>query len=110
MAKKKTKNEEKPEVGEQLDLIDFRPKNSKEIIIAGRTYKKFQAARQAALVKEIEQKQLILELVEKSKPQRLAGGRIKFELEGLEFEITPRDQKVSVKEKTKGKKEFEDVD
>jgi len=41
---------------------------------------------------------LILELVEKAGLQRLAGGVIKFEIEGVPFKITPRDELVQVGE------------
>ena len=81
-----------------MDLIDVSPKNAKPIIQAARLYKKYQAARQAALVKEIEQKQVILELVKKAELQTLAGGKIKFEHDGVTVSVTPRDELVSVKD------------
>ena len=93
MAKSKKKK-----AGEQLDLIDVGPKHSKELLAAGKVYKKYQKARQAAAGKEAEQKKLILELVEKADLQRLAGGVIKFEIEGVPFKITPRDELVQVGE------------
>lgn len=85
--------------GEQLDLIDFHPKNSKPIIEAARLYKKFQATRIAALKKEIKQKQKILELVKSENLQTLDGGKVKFELDDLIIGVTPRDELVTVKEK-----------
>ena len=84
--------------GEQLDLIDVGPKHSKEILAAAKIYLKHQKARLTAAAKEVEQKKLILELVEKADLQRLAGGVIKFELEGIPITITPRDQLVQVGE------------
>ena len=88
----------KKEKGEQLTLIDVGPEHSKEILAAGKIYKKHQKARQAAAAKEADQKKLILELVEKAGLQRLAGGVIKFEIEGIPFKITPRDELVQVGE------------
>ena len=93
MAKSKKKK-----AGEQLDLIDVGPKHSKELLVAGTVYLKHQKARMAAAAKEKEQKKLILELVEKAGLQRLAGGVIKFEIEGVPFKITPRDELVQVGE------------
>lgn len=90
--------EEKTE-GEQLDLIDVAPENAKPIIEAARLYKKFQSERLASLKKEIEQKQLIIELVHKAGLQELAGGKIKFEYDGVTVTVTPRDELVKVKDK-----------
>ncbi len=93
MAKK-----QKKDAGEQLELIDVGPEHGKEILAAAKIYKKHQKARLAAAAKEGEQKKLILELVEKAHLQRLAGGVIKFELEGIPITITPRDELVQVGE------------
>lgn len=87
------------EVGEQMDLMDVAPENAKEIITAGKLYKKYQAARIAAGVKEVDQKTLILELVKKAKLPVLAGGKIKFEYDGFKITVTPRDELVQVTEK-----------
>ena len=89
---------QKKETGEQLELIDVGPKDGKEIMAAARLYQKHQAARLKALEKEIEQKTLILELVKKAKLQPLAGGVIKFRLDGMTITIKPRDELVQVKE------------
>ena len=86
----------KKESGEQLDLIDVGPKHSKEILAALILYDKHKKARMASGVKEVEQKTLILELVEKAGLQRLAGGVIKFVLDGIPVKITPRDQLVEI--------------
>lgn len=93
MAKRKKK-----EAGKQLDLIDVGPKHSKQILTAGNLLNKHRKARMAAGAKEAEQKKLLLELVEKADLQRLAGGVIKFEIEGVPFKITPRDELVQVGE------------
>ncbi len=88
----------KKEAGEQLQLIEVGPKDGKEILAAAKIYKKHQKARLAAAAKEADQKTLILELVDKADLQRLAGGVIKFEIEGIPIKITPRDQLVQVGE------------
>lgn len=93
---------EKPKTkknGEQLDLIDVQPENAKAIIRAARLYKEFQAARQTALSKELEQKHWVLKLVKAAKLQPLNGGKIKFEYDTVMVCITPRDELVTVKEK-----------
>jgi len=93
----------KKEAGEQLDLMDVQPENAKEIIAAAKLYKKHQKARLAAGVKEKEQKTLILELAKKADIQVLAGGKIKFTVDGMMIEITPRDELVQVTEKAPSK-------
>ena len=97
MAKKEKKE------GEQLELIDVAPENAKPIMEAARKYKHFQTERLGFLKKEIEQKVLLLELVKKADLQTLAGGKIKFEYDGLRINITPRDELVQVTEITKAK-------
>jgi len=99
---RKKKSEEMPETvdsGEQLDLIDVAPENAMPIIRAARLYKKFQAARQAALEKEIEQKQQVLELVRAAKLPPLEGGIIRFSYDGVVVSVTPRDELVRIKDK-----------
>lgn len=89
----------KEEKGKQLDLIDVAPENAKPIIEAARKYKHFQTERLGFLKKEIEQKVLILELIHKAGLQKLKGGKIKFEYDGVILTVTPRDELVQVKEK-----------
>ncbi len=98
---------EKPE-GEQLDLIDVHPAKA-------RLYKEYQftgqkdyRCRLAALKKEVEQKQKVLELVKAAELQPLEGGIIKFEYDGVIISITPRDELVKVKEKIEIAGEFEE--
>ena len=91
MSKTKTKKQD-----EQLDLIDVAPKNAKAIIEAARIYKRFAAARQKALVKEVEQKAEVLRLVRAAKLQPLDGGKIKFKYDGVTISVTPRDELVKV--------------
>ncbi len=88
----------KQETGEQLQLIDVGPKDGKEIMVAAKSYQKHQTARLKSLEKEMEQKTLILELVKKANLQPLAGGVIKFRLDGMTITIKPRDELVRVKE------------
>lgn len=88
---------------DQMDLIEVLPENAKPIIEAARLYKKLQAARQAALEKEVEQKHKVLELVRAANLQPLEGGKIRFEYDGYIISVTPRDELIKVKEK-----EYED--
>ena len=93
MAKKKK------ESGKQEMLIDVLPEDAKPIIEAARDYKKHQKVRLAALKKEVELKQRILDLVNKAKLQRLKDGKIRFEYDGVKITVTPTDDKIDVKEK-----------
>ena len=102
MAKKveKVKAKRKESSNEQMDLIDVAPKNAKAIVRAARLYKELQATRLTALAEEITQKQHVLDLVRKSEVQPLEGGKIKFEYEGVTISVTPRDELLTVKDKT----------
>jgi len=100
MAKKKTKTEETETVGVQLEMLDVKPKNSKEITKAARLYKKYQADRQTALSREVEQKQKILELVKAEHLQPLESGKTTFKVDGMIISVTPRDELVTVKDAT----------
>lgn len=91
--------QEEPVVGEQLDLIDVAPENSKEIIKVAKRYKALQFERIQILADEIAAKKELLELVKKSNPQRLDDGKITFSLDGMTITVTPRDELVKVKEK-----------
>jgi hypothetical protein len=91
MAKCKSKSE-------QLDLIDTKPKNAKEIEKAARLYMETQGTRIALLAEEVEQKHKVLELVRAAKLQPLEGGVIKFRCDSLTISITPRDELIKVKE------------
>ncbi len=95
---KAQKKDAKPK-GEQLALIDVAPENAKPIIEAARLYKKYQATRIAAGVKESDQKKLIIQLVKDAKLQTLAGGKVKFEYDNVMVTVTPRDELVQVKDK-----------
>lgn len=95
----KTKKTEPKESGEQLNLIDVQPENAKPIIQAARLYKKFQAARIAALKKEVDQKQVVLRLVREANLQPLDDGKIRFEYDNVMVSVTPRDELIKVKDK-----------
>lgn len=97
---KKSSMQKEVEKGEQLDLIDVTPKNAKPIIAVAREYKQHQRARMKAGAKEEECKKKILDMVNKANLQRLEGGKIKFEYDGVMISITPRDELVQVKDKT----------
>jgi hypothetical protein len=86
------------EAGEQLDLIDTTPKNSKQIIVIARRYKAAQTARIAALVEEGAEKQKLLDLVKAAKLQPLENSVIRFRVDGMTISITPRDELIKVKE------------
>ena len=85
--------------GEQLDLIDIKPENAKEIIDAARIYKKAQTARLKALGEEVERKAEVLRLVKAADLQPLDGGKIKFKHDGFIISVTPRDELITVQEK-----------
>lgn len=109
MAKKK--REQKSEVveqGEQLALIDIAPENSKKIIGVARRYRVAQGQRIEALVREVAEKQKLLELIKEAKLTPLEGGKIRFRVNGLIITVTPRDELVRVKEE--GEKASESKD
>jgi len=93
MARKKT-----VKVDEQMDLIDVAPEDAKVIIEAARLYKKLQTTRLKALEREVDQKQKVKDLIRQAKLQPLDGGVIKFKHDGVTIEMTPRDEKLTIKE------------
>jgi len=86
-----------PESGEQMDLIEVHPENSKEIIRAAKAYKVAQKARTEALAREIKEKGKLLAYVKESKIVPDADGKCKFKLDGMAITVTPRDELVRVK-------------
>ena len=92
MAKK-----DKPEVGEQLDLIDVHPEQAKKIIKVARAYKKAQSERIEFLNVEKKKKQELLDLVKQENLTPLEDGIIKFEVDGAKICVTPRDELIQVK-------------
>ena len=95
MAKKKTKTAK----GEQIPLLDVGPKNNQALVDAVRVYKKHQHDRLVAGKKEVDQKEVVKQLVLKSKLQPLKNGVIKFTCDNAEVEVTPRDVLITIKEK-----------
>ncbi len=91
--------QEEPVVGEQLDLIDVAPENSKEIIDEAKKYKKWQNQRMRALEEETASKQKLLELMKKANLQRLDDGKLKISVDNYTITVTPRDELIKVKEK-----------
>lgn len=83
--------------GEQRALIDTAPENSKEIIRHAKKYKEVQAERIAYLVKEKEEKQILLTLIKEAdiKP---VDGKISFHCDGYKITVTPRDELIRIKE------------
>jgi hypothetical protein len=98
MAKKKTQ-------GEQLDLIEVGPENSKKIKAVAHRYKAAQATRLNALEKEIAEKTELLELIKKENLQTLEGGKIQLKVDGMIITVTPRDELIRVKEEGEEKDE-----
>jgi exoribonuclease R len=97
------KNESKKDetAGEQLDLIDVKPENAKEILKVARAYKKAQKIRMDALKDEIARKEELLEIVRKAKLQPSSDGSLKFSLEEVKITVTPRDELIEIKFKEK---------
>ena len=101
--KKSMKNQvEKDELemvpGQQMDLIEVGPENTKEIKKHALLYKKAQKERIAALEIENDEKEKILELIRKAGLKPLEDGKIKFRCDGFIITVTPRDELVKIKE------------
>ena len=101
MARKKNQNEQEAqtssEQGGQMDLLDVSPENIKAIVAEAKRYKAAQQQRIQFGNKEAESKQKILALLHDAKLQRLDDGKIRFQHDGLNITVTPRDEKVTVK-------------
>jgi hypothetical protein len=107
--KKKTDQEQEPaysadgaefEAGEQMPLIEVSPEHSKEIVRVAKAYRKSVTNRQNELANEVELKQKLMGLINEEHLQRLPDGTIKFSVEGYIITVTPRDEKVTVKEES----------
>ena len=88
--------------GEQMALIDVTPENLKQIEPIARRYRAAMKTRVAALKDEVEAKQKILALVKDAHLTRLEDGTIRFKCEGKLIIITPRDEKITIKDEKKG--------
>lgn len=94
MAKNKKQNE-------QLDLIDFRPENIKEIIKCAKEYRETVTSRIQWLEEEKAQKAKLLQLVRDSGAKPVDDtGKILLVCDGLKITVTPRDELIQVKDKT----------
>ena len=82
---------------EQMDLIDVKPENAKEILGAARKYKKAQKERIGASAVEVQEKQKVLNFIKKANLKPLDDGTIKFVLDGVKICVKPRDELLTVK-------------
>jgi len=83
--------------GQQMDLIDTAPENSKEIVKAARAYQKAKMDRIAALDIEIDRKTKLLAMIHESGLKPVDGGVIKLTCDGYTITVTPRDELIKVK-------------
>lgn len=86
--------------GDQMDLMDHQPKQSKELERIGRLYDKKVKARmalQSGEGGEFELQAKLLELVKAEDLQRDNNGHIKLNIHGVKLELTPTKEKVKVK-------------
>lgn len=92
-----TKKKNDSGAGEQIDLIDWKPKNAKEITKAAVEYKRIVSERQALTAEEVKAKAAIIKAVKESGARPDADGVITFQLEDIKIVIKPRDELVRVK-------------
>ena len=90
----------KPEVGQQLALIEVGPENLAEIAPVVRRYRQFAKERLTALAGEVKAKQELLDLVKAARLQPLPDGKITFTCEGATITVTPQDFLIQVKDGT----------
>ena len=83
--------------GAQGTLIDVSPKQSKELIEKGHAYKKAVKQRLLILAEEKNLKAEILEIIKRENLTPV-DGKIKFEVDGMMFTVTPRDELLQIKE------------
>ncbi len=89
---------DKPEPGEQLDLIDVDPTNAKVLKRIATKYKSAMKARQQALAEEIKLKHDLIDAAKNAGIQADSDGKMKFSVDKeIEISITPRDELVKVK-------------
>lgn len=86
------------ETGEQLQLIDVGPKNSKKLNALAKGYKAIIAERLALQAKEADKKAKIMQLLHDEHLSRLEDGSMKCRCEGFEFSLTPKDEVLKVTE------------
>lgn len=90
--------DEEPEQGEQLQLIDVGPENLKKIKPVAKKYEAAKRRRMAAGEEESELKQQLLALVKEANLSRLPDGTIRFKVDHMTITVTPRDELVKVKD------------
>lgn len=88
------------EKDEQMELMETGPENRQAIVDAVREYKKHQSVRLAELKKETEWKEKVKQLIKESDLKPLKDGKIKFNFGKVTVEVTPRDELITIKEKT----------
>ena len=108
MANKKTSKKKGPKQsgsGEMdiVNLFDVAPEHVEEIKQRVTAYKKHQTTRLKALAAEVVEKQAILALVKLDELVRRPDGKIVFSCDETIIEITPQDDKISVKKAPKQK-------
>jgi hypothetical protein len=109
MAKKKIKQDQsEPSAKEQLDLIDVKPENSKEMLVVAKRYKTAQAQRIEALGREVAEKQKLLALIKEANLQHLDDGKIQFRIDRLIVTVTPRDELIRIKDENENNDEEAD--
>lgn len=96
MAKKKDTNSGSGEM-DIVNLFDIAPQHVEEIKQRVTAYKKHQMARLKSLASEVVEKKAILALVETDGLQRRADGKIVFSCDETIIEITPQDDKITVR-------------
>ncbi len=89
---------ESPEPGEQLELIDTKPENHKEILKAARQYQSAKILRLEALEDEVGKKMKLLELIHNSGLQPKPDGTIMYRCDNLTIIVKPTKENISVKE------------
>ena len=84
----------------QMDLIDVgpKPKDMKKLGPRITAYIEARDIRVAYLADEVKEKQAILEAIKKSDLKPLPDGTTVFTCNGMTIKITPRDEKISVKD------------
>jgi hypothetical protein len=95
--KQPVQKKEKPEPGEQMELIDVGPKSKKAILAVAKKYKSTMRHRMETLDEEIALKQQLHDLIAKEKLNRLEDGSIKLEIQGVKITVKPRDELITVK-------------
>jgi len=84
--------------GEQLDLLDVGPENSKEIVKQAKHYKVALSRRIEALQEEVTAKEKLKALIKEANLKPMDDGKIRVHVNGYTITVTPRDELIQVKE------------